>query len=360
MNTTKRPNLALVADPKKMRQLKSTFGQEERMKKSRKLARNHHFIPQGYLAAFSDDGTRDGRLFVFDFVSPSIFQTRPRNISAKRDFNRVELDGQDPDALERALGEFEGKAVSVIRGIEVCAELPRDEEFSYVLNLMALIIIRNPRTRRNMNKTRDQGVRIIGDMLASDRRLYEHHLSRAKKGGFVPQNTEVSFEAMRDFIHRDQYTVNVSTGESLSLELAGFDNALRLLGSRYWSLVTAAENAPDFVTCDHPVTSVFKGQDRRRGPVGYGLPNTEVSFPLNTRQALLGVLEDPLNPKIEARAEQVAALNSRTVYHADRQVYSKTAEVVVLTGEGMSILHLPAAEPRPPADRLHASRSGNR
>lgn len=107
---------------------------------------------------------------------------------------------------------------------------------------------------------------------------------------------------MKTFIEDDQYTIEVSTNESLLLELGAFENTLGLLGSRYWSLVTAATDAPDFVTCDHPVTPAFK-DPKRGGTIGYGLPQTEVSFPLNTRQALLGVLEDPRQPRLEARAE---------------------------------------------------------
>jgi hypothetical protein len=157
--------------------------------------------------------------------------------------------------------------------------------------------------------------------------------------GFIRKDAAVSFEAMRKFIEDDQYSVEVSTGESLSLELGVFENTLDLLGSRYWSLVTAATDAPDFVTCDHPVTVVFKDREMR-GPAGYGSPRTEVSFPLSTRQALLGVLENPLQPLFKASAEQVAAINSRTVYHADRQVYSRTEMVVVLRCGGMAILDL--------------------
>ena len=236
----------------------------------KKFARNHHFVPQGYLAGFTKEGTRDGRLFVSDLVSRAIFQTKPRNVGAERDFNRIDVDGQDPDALERALGEFEGRAISVIRGIQTSGELPADSEFSYVLNLMALLIVPNPRSRKYMNNARHHTVRVISDLLASDKRLFEHHMAKAKEDGFVPQDAEGSFEAMRQFIHEDQYIVTVSTSENLSLELAGFENALRLLGPRYWSLVTAAVDAPDFVTSDHPVTPVFKDSDRR-GPIGYGL-----------------------------------------------------------------------------------------
>lgn len=318
-----------------------TFGDTlDRKEAVKKLARNHHFVSQAYLAGFTDDGTREGQLFGWDIVSRRPpFRTKPRNVAAERDFNRFEVDGHDPDTFERQLGAFEGKAISVIRGIQASGELPSDEELSYVVNLMALLVVRNPKSRRAMNTARRHTVRVIGRMLTSDRRLFEHHFAKAKEGGFVRQDGEVSFEAMRKFIEDDQYTVTVSTSESLSLELRGFENALGLLGSRYWSLVTAAVDAPDFVTCDHPVTPMFK-EPMRRGPVGYGLPHTEVSFPLNSRQALLGVFEDPLSARLEARAGQVAAINSRTVYHADRQVYSKTASVVILRSGGLASLEL--------------------
>jgi hypothetical protein len=311
----------------------------------KRFARNHHFVPQGYLAGFTEDGTRDGRLFVLDLVSRSIFQTKPRNVAAERDFNRIHADGQDPDALERALGEFEGRAASVIRGIRGSGRLPTDEELSYVINLIALFVVRNPKSRRAMNTARRHEVRVIGDMLSSDRRLFESHIAKAKNEGFIRKDVDVSFEAMSKFIKDDQYTVEISTGESLSLELSVFDSTLDLLGSRYWSLVTATTDAPDFVTCDHPVAVVFK-DPKVRGPIGYGSPRTEVSFPLSTRQALLGVLKDPLQPRLEANAEQVAAINSRTVYHADRQVYSKTERVVVLRGGGMASLLLSGREDR--------------
>lgn len=114
-------------------------------------AKNHHFVSQGYLAGFTEDGTRNGRLFVAGLVSRRVFPTNPRNVGAERDFNRIEADGYDPDTLERQLGEFESTAISVIRGIQASGELPADEELSYVINLMALLVVRNPRSRRTMN-----------------------------------------------------------------------------------------------------------------------------------------------------------------------------------------------------------------
>jgi uncharacterized protein DUF4238 len=168
----------------------------------------------------------------------------------------------------------------------------------------------------------------MGHMLVSDKRLFEYHVAGAKAAGFIPQDSEMSFETVRRFIHDDQYTVIVSTSENLVQEFGCFETALQCLGNRYWTLVTAAAAALDFITCDHPVTVRFT-DPYRRGPCGYGLPETEVFFPLNTRQALLGVFEDPLPLRIEVDTAQIAAFNRRMINHTYRQVYTKTTNVAL-------------------------------
>ena len=293
------------------------------------LARNHHFVAQGYLAGFTDDGTRHGKLTVFDLDSRRVFRTGPRNVAAKRDFNRVNLEGRTPDDLERSLGDFEGKAISAIRRVQERGEPLTSEALNHVVTLMTLLVVRNPRFRRAANDARRHEVRIIGDILTSDRRIYEHHVAKAKKDGFIPEHVDVPFEEMAAFIKGDQYTVEVSTTESLSLEFGIFQSIFDTLASRSWSLVTAGPDAPDFVTCDHPVAVVFR-DPKRRGPIGYGLPGTEVSFPLGPRHAVVGMLEDPLVPHVTARAGEVAALNNRTLYHVDRQLYARSERVMIL------------------------------
>jgi hypothetical protein len=200
---------------------------------------------------------------------------------------------------------------------------------------MTLLVVRNPKSRRAMNSARRHEVRIIGDILTWDRRIWDSHLAKAKRDGFVREDADVSFEEMAEFIQADQYTIKVSTTESVSLELGVFESIFETLASRWWSVATANAEAPDLVTCDHPV-SVVSRHRTVGGLIGYGTPGTEVSFPLGPRHALIGVLEDPLQPRLPARAEQVAALNSRTVYHADRQVYSRSRRVMVLQRGGIA------------------------
>ena len=240
----------------------------------RNVARNHHFVAQGYLAGFTDDGTRHGKLTVFDLDSRRIFRTGPRNVAAKRDFNRIDLEGRPPDDLERSLGDFEGEAIAAIRRVQEGGGPLTDDALSHVVTLMTLLVVRNPRFRRAVNTARRHEVRIIGDILTSNRRVYEHHVAEAKREGFIPEHMDVPFGEMAEFIRADQYTVEVSTTESLMLEFGVFNSIFDTLASRWWSLVVAGPDAPDFVTCDHPVAVVFKDQTMH-GPIGYGLPGTE-------------------------------------------------------------------------------------
>ena len=66
-------------------------------------ARNHHFVPQFYLKGFARPRSKDGRLTVFDLKTRKSFATRPRNVAARRDYNRIEIEGQDPNAIESQL-----------------------------------------------------------------------------------------------------------------------------------------------------------------------------------------------------------------------------------------------------------------
>jgi hypothetical protein len=286
------------------------------------LARNHHFLPQGYLRQFSDSGTRQGRVYVFDLPTGKSFCTNPRNIASQKDFNRVEVDGQPPDFLETQLAGLEGKAVSVIREMIRSDQLAKDDDLVWVINLIALLLVRNPRARESLRRAKVQSAKIIGQMLVSDQRVYENHLRGARESGYIA-GQGVPFERMKSFIDGGEYTIEVEQHALIRTEMSAFDSVLNTIGGRVWSLLSATKDAPDFVTCDHPVTTVYK--DRTSGgPIGVGLPHTELVFPVGPRHALYSVFEDPFRPVVPINSRGVAAMNTRVVAHAKRQIFSRT------------------------------------
>jgi len=292
------------------------------------IARNHHYLPQGYLSAFTDTGNRDGQLHVFDLPTRRSFRTRPRNVAAEKDFNRFEVDGQAPDFLEASLSGVEGTAATVMREMGRTGQRAEDKDLVYVMNLITLLVVRNPRERRSMARSQQQVAKTIGEMLVSDKRVYEHQLRKARDAGYLT-GPDVSFERMKEFVQGGRYTIEVAREALIRTELSVFDSVLKSIGTRSWSLLQATPDAPDFVTCDHPITLVFK-DPKASGPIGVGVKSTEIVFPIGPRHALRGVYEDPFKPVVSIRPVDVAAMNTRILRHADRQLYSRLQDVSIL------------------------------
>ena len=299
------------------------------------VARDHHFVAQCYLAGFTDTGTKDGRLCVYDFKAERFFRQKPRNVAYEVDFNRVDVEGHPPDALETAFGQFEGRTASVIRRIVTEQDIPEDEEFSFVLNMIALLAVRNPAMRRSMTVSQRHVYRVIGDMLASDQNLYESQFRQARANGFVRSDKDIPFEQMRDFLRRDEYTIEIPPETHLQRELSVFQSILAKVCARNWSLMISAPDAPDFITCDHPVSLVYK----------------QLVFPLDARHALMGDREQRAPRVLTLKAAGVAEVNSRLLKVADRQIYSRTPQAAFFDGENAVTVPLDALNREPAGQR---------
>jgi len=285
---------------------------------TRSIARKHHYVPQAYLSAFTSEGTKDSQFFVLDVEGGRAFCTSPGNVSAKRDFNRIDVEGLSPDAVENALAPFEGEAVNAIRRVIENQSFPSDSDWNLILNLLALIAVRNPWMRNSFNRSREQLLRMIGDMLASDESLWNAHVQKAREAG--ENMPDVPFEEFKSFIEKDDYDLVFHPQENLRVEFNALDKVLPLLGQRTWSVLVAPPTGPEFICSDHPVTLAWK--NGRKGPVGYGLRETEVFFPLGRRVGFYGTYETPLKPVVNCRPLNVAIMNERVMNNAERHVYS--------------------------------------
>jgi hypothetical protein len=90
-----------------------------------------------------------------------------------------------------------------------------------------------------------------------------------------------------------------------------FDNLLQLIGRRKWRWLRAAPNSGGFITCDHPVRLFRKKKLSGRAPIGFGLKNTTVLFPISPIVALEGEFEgstEMVEPFTGMRRGEVLAL----------------------------------------------------
>jgi len=126
-------------------------------------ARKHHWIPQVYLKGFTKDRNKGSQLYVVDCVAQKSFRVPPAKIEAQRDFNRRELEGHAPNAVESAYSVFETQLNDALDRIESSKKFDNANDRILIFNLIALLAVRNPRMRESM------------------RRAHEHHRSPARR-----------------------------------------------------------------------------------------------------------------------------------------------------------------------------------
>lgn len=282
---------------------------------------NHHFVPQGYLRGFADGVRRKATFRVVDLGERKVFRTLVRNVAAKRDFNRIDVEDQHPNALEEAYGHFESEAATSIRRVVEAGEFTGEDRI-VVLNLVALLIIRNPRMRENWADFMDRLWRMTGKTMVSKKSIWESTVARMKADGHEIKEG-VSYEQMRDFIQSDEYDIVTDRHMHIRLEIEHLDTILPLLVRRKWRLGIVPEDQPELITSDHPVSliSTIRRPGGLAGALGYGLKNTAVVFPLDRRHSLWGTFEGE-DEVVQNTRDQTAILNTHTMHNADRQIYS--------------------------------------
>ena len=286
---------------------------------------NHHYVPQFYLRNFADGIGRKARVVFFDEETRRLEPTLVRNVASKRYFNRVEAEGQDPDYLENALAELEGEIAGPLGEVIEARAFPSDEHFSYVMNLAALLSVRNPRMRGQMEKFHQDVVEKTLGVLTSSEEVWEHQAKRMKDDG-VELSGNVSYEDIKRFRVEKKYTINIDQTHLIGVELEMVQPVLETLSNRNWCFATAPEGS-QYITSDDPVVLEWS-DNRERGSFaspGHGLRGTSITFPLSSDVLLIGMFED-LPERLQHREAQVTSVNTVVARNSRRQIYARNDE----------------------------------
>ncbi|MEH6720587.1 MAG: DUF4238 domain-containing protein [Aurantimonas endophytica] len=286
-------------------------------------ARNHHYVPQSYLRGFADGIRRKARVVAYDLQDLTSFKTLVRNVAAQRDFNRLEdVEGLEPNALEERYAILEGHAAVAVQNI-VKSETFAGDDRMYLLNLMALLVIRNPRMRDNWSDFVSRLYKMTAEVAFSKKEIWEATKRDMEAKGYKPMN-ETSYEELRDFVKGGEYDIVTNRLMHIRLELETWEKIIHLLSARKWRLCILPDQVPDLITCDHPVSliSLVERPDTLLGnALGYGMADTAVVFPLTRRASLWGTFEGQDETKSIGWL-QAALNNSHAMRNAERQIYA--------------------------------------
>jgi len=280
------------------------------------IARKHHYVTAAYLAQFTNTGTKKGLLCAVDFSTEKFFPAKPDDVAFEPDFNRIEIDGMAPDALETAMGGVEGRAIREIREICKTGKLPDMDAFSYIYNLITLFAVRNPALREAVRVAERHMARVMLDVMTSSKEMYEQQTKRTKEAGFIRADLNVSYDQMKDFATRDAYTISIPTQRHIHSEFTIFPKMLDKVAQRYWSVMTVKNEAPDLITCDRPAPT--------------RLGDRTIAFTISPRYALLGASKLYAPAEFEIDASAVAEINTQLMKQAIKQIYSRTSQVTLL------------------------------
>ena len=196
-------------------------------------ARRHHYLPASYLGGFTKSRRKDGQFSVVEIATGRTFTTSPKNVAVERDFNRIDIDGIASDAIENALAPFEGEAVQAIRNASRTSSFPIGMDYHRILNLLCLISVRNPFLRNSFNRSREQVLRRIANLLVSDRDIWES--LHPAEGDSSERSCDVSFEEIGEFVDEGKYKIEIPADGNLAVEFDTFNEILPILGQRHWS-----------------------------------------------------------------------------------------------------------------------------
>lgn len=285
--------------------------------------RHHHYISQCYLKGFTRGGTKKSKLTVVDLREKKCFETTPRNVGGKRDFNRIDFDGIDPNTLEKSLSKFEGEADSALQTLEENSDF-EGETKSVILNLVALFAVRNPAMREHWKQFQAELAERTIDIILSTKERWESHIRQMKESG-KEIDESVTYEDAKKFHDSKKYTITVAREHHIQTEFDSIDTILPLLAGRNWLLIRATEESGPFITTDKPVILTWKEPDKipsfYRNSPGYGMNDTQVYFPVSKNVALVGEF-DGHEIVFEGKRELVAALNTKMLMYTSKQVYA--------------------------------------
>lgn len=283
---------------------------------------NHHYIPQFYLRGFSEGASRQARVFVFDSDTRKSFTTLVRNIGSKRHFNRVEAQDLDPNHLEDGMAEIEAEIAPHLKQVIDARSFPSSEHFTSIMNLMALLSVRNPRLRGNMSDFHKQIVEKVMGLSVSSKEVWESQTKQMRESG-VPVKDDITYAEMKRFHDEKNYKILIDQTHLIGLELQMLDPVLEQLAKRSWCFVSATEGHR-FITCDDPTVLSWTENVQPPTPYspGHGLQNTVIRFTLSPELALVGLFED-IPERLDYLPDQVTAFNTAVARHSRNQIFAR-------------------------------------
>ena len=278
------------------------------------IARHHHYLSQCYLNNFIDlSEPKKKQITGFNLMNRKLFRTSTRNVGGERDFNRIEINGIDPNYIEKTMADLENSVAEMLR-LLIAGAVFENEIKGVLLTYIPLLAIRTPGMRNDIESRLIKPLHklMARAMVATPEQYQDMLFMRQVEEGLHFDNAESVCEQVKSNIENDVGTPSVSREFMISMEMECAREIEKTLYNRAWWLMEAGDG-DYFVTSDRPVNLIWK--DGRPVSPGFGLLGTLVVFPVSQKLLLVGEF-DGVNGRSKVSSEFVAMVNGIVVSNA--------------------------------------------
>jgi len=212
------------------------------------IPRAHHYIPQFWLAGFTESGKRKNYLWQTDVTTGKQWLSTPENAGHQRDFYRIYDSRFDPVLVEKKLAEIEAGVAPIVRRLDREQRLPDEDELGCLLVFMGLQWVRVPAFRPTILGITDSIMRSNFMAALSTRETWEKTLQDL---GIAADDPGSDYDMMREFLHSDELFLDVNNDWYLKTAFTAAIDVIESLERRFWNLVIS--NTGDFIASDNPV-----------------------------------------------------------------------------------------------------------
>jgi hypothetical protein len=289
-------------------------------------AKRQHYVPRGYLAAFTDPATPAGQepyIWVYERETAEPYARSPRKLAVRTHYYSFATESGELDTtVEEFLSKIESTGIRLIQRL-IAGEAPdsfTEEDRGALAYFIALMSVRIPGFRDSVEKFAADVMRKVALVSA----LHPEHFERtmreayAAKGEKPPENIEV----VRQFVLSGEYELITSPLWSLQALIELAPTGAQYIYRYQWRILRASTGVR-FITSDNPL--VLVSTEKLPAPYNWGTgwetPWMEATLPLSPDTCLLISLHHPQG--IEAiHAGTVNEINLRTASYATEAVYS--------------------------------------
>lgn len=277
----------------------------------------HHILPQFYLNNFAHPKGKDVH-YIYMYSKNEQPRSLPvSKIARIKHYYSVTLeDGTKDTNIEKLFGQLENSVAPIIKNLQRRDKKLLTFERELLLEFMAYMATRIPSFRNMIENAQLHTYKIISSMMYHNENLLKSQVSKLQKS--EGKEIGLSLDEIRELFDDNKYPIEVNPESSLEPMAKAAQAIFEMLTNMGWHFIRS-ENY-QFLTSDNPVIPVVPESDGRM-PVGFGMKNVEVTFPLSSNMCMIGGYNESDSFE-QVRRETVQEINKRTISHAKKYLFA--------------------------------------